>query len=44
MARDNQGQSIFRDDLDWERFIGTPGEAYGKTGWIIHAFWGRGAR
>ena len=37
MARGNQGQSIFRDDLDRERFIETLGEACGKTGWLIHA-------
>ena len=38
MARGNQGQSIFGDDKDRQRFLETLGEACGKTGWWIHAY------
>jgi REP element-mobilizing transposase RayT len=38
MARGNQGQAIFRDDRDRQRWIATLGEACGKTGWRVHAF------
>jgi putative transposase len=38
MARGNQGQPIFRDDRDRQRFIATLGEACEKTGWRVHAF------
>jgi hypothetical protein len=37
MASGNQGQVVFRDDGDRDRFLGTPGEACEKTGWIVHA-------
>jgi putative transposase len=38
MARGNQGQSIFGDDKDRQRFLETLGEACEKTGWWIHAY------
>ncbi len=38
MARGNQGQAIFRDDKDRQRFLETLGEAGEKTGWRIHAY------
>jgi REP element-mobilizing transposase RayT len=38
MARGNQGQPIFHDDKDRQRFVETLGEACAKTGWWIHAY------
>jgi len=38
MARGNQGQVIFRDDEDRQRFLAALGDACGKTGWRIHAY------
>ena len=38
MARGNQGQKIFADDLDRRRWLETLGEAVEKTGWQIHAY------
>ena len=38
MARGNQGQAIFADDLDRDTWQKTLGEACEKTGWDIHAF------
>src|SRR5580658_3582231 len=38
MARGNQGQAIFRDDKDRQRFLETLGEACEKTGWRVHAY------
>src|SRR5271168_3635592 len=38
MARGNQGQAIFRDDQDRQRFLETLGEACEKTGWRIDAY------
>jgi putative transposase len=38
MARGNQGQSVFRDDQDRQRFLATLGEACEKTGWWVHAY------
>ena len=38
MSRGNQGNAIFRDDRDRERFVETLGEACGKTGWLVHAY------
>jgi REP element-mobilizing transposase RayT len=37
MARGNQGQAIFRDDKDRQRFLETLGQACEKTGWRVHA-------
>jgi hypothetical protein len=37
MACGNQGQAVFWDDGDRDRFLGTLEEACGKTGWIVHA-------
>ena len=38
MARGNQGQAIFADDLDRKVWLETLAEACEKTGWRIHAF------
>jgi REP element-mobilizing transposase RayT len=38
MARGNQGQAIFADDLDRKRWLETLEEACEKTGWRIHAW------
>ncbi len=38
MARGNQGQAIFADDLDRRVWLMTLGEACAKTGWRIHAY------
>jgi REP element-mobilizing transposase RayT len=38
MARGNQGQSVFRDDKDRQRFVETLGQACAKTGWWVHAY------
>ena len=38
MARGNQGQAIFCDDKDRQRFLETLGQACEKTGWRIHAY------
>ncbi len=38
MARGNQGQAIFCDDKDRQRFLETLGQACEKTGWHIHAY------
>jgi REP element-mobilizing transposase RayT len=38
MARGNQGQRIFADDLDRKAWLETLAEACGKTGWRIHAY------
>jgi putative transposase len=38
MARGNQGQTIYRDDKDRQRFLETLGEACEKTGWRVHAY------
>jgi putative transposase len=38
MARGNQGQAIFADDLDRQGWLATLAEACGKTGWRIHAY------
>ena len=37
MARGNQGQAIFADDLDRQVWLETLAEACEKTGWRIHA-------
>jgi REP element-mobilizing transposase RayT len=37
MNRGDRREPIFRDDQDRERFIGTLGEACGKTDWQVHA-------
>jgi REP element-mobilizing transposase RayT len=37
MNRGDRRQPIFRDDEDWQRFVGTRGEACAKTGWPVHA-------
>ena len=37
MARGNQGQPIFADDLDRKRWLETLAETWEKTGWRIHA-------
>jgi REP element-mobilizing transposase RayT len=38
MARGNQGEKIFADDLDRKRWLETLGEAVEKTGWMVHAY------
>ncbi len=38
MARGNQGQAIFADDLDRKLWLETLVEACAKTGWRIHAW------
>ena len=38
MSRGDQREDIVRDDADRERFLGTPGEACGKTQWQVHAY------
>ena len=38
MARGNQGQPIYQDDLDRKRFLETLGESCQKTGWLVHAY------
>ena len=38
MARDNQGQAIYADDLDRQAWLQTLGQACEKTGWRIHAW------
>src|SRR5437899_1259584 len=38
MARGNHGQRIFREDLDYNRFLETLEEACAKTGWRVHAY------
>ena len=38
MARGNQGQAIFADDLDRKLWLETLAEACEKTGWRIHAW------
>ena len=37
MARGNQGQTIFADNLDRRVWVKTLGEACEKTGWRVHA-------
>ena len=37
MNRGDRREPIVRDDEDRQRFLGTPGEAGGKTGWQVHA-------
>ena len=36
--RGERGESIFKDDEDRQRFLGTLGEACVKTGWQVHAY------
>ena len=38
LARGNQGQAIFADDLDRKVWLETLAEACEKTGWRIHAY------
>jgi putative transposase len=38
MARGNQGQPVFADDLDRNLWLQTLGETCEKTGWQIHAY------
>jgi len=38
MNRGDRREEIFADDKDRERFVGTLGEACGKTGWQVHAY------
>ena len=38
MARGNQGQAIYADDLDRKVWLETLAEACEKTGWRIHAY------
>ena len=37
MARGNQGEAIFADNLDRRVWVKTLGEACEKTGWRVHA-------
>jgi hypothetical protein len=39
--RGGQRENIFRDDADRERFLFTRGEACGKMGWQVHAYYRR---
>ena len=39
MNRGDRREAIFRDDRDREIFLATLGEACGKTGWQVPAFW-----
>jgi hypothetical protein len=51
MNRGNRREPIFQNDIDRQRFLDTLGEAYRKTGWLVHAYclmaiifiWGRDA-
>ena len=38
MARGNQGNKIFADDLDRKRWLETLSEVVEKTGWRVHAY------
>ena len=38
MNRGDRRESIFKDDVDRERFLATLGEACAKTSWQVHAF------
>jgi REP element-mobilizing transposase RayT len=38
MARGNQGNALFKDDHDRQRFLETLAEACAKTGWRVHAY------
>jgi REP element-mobilizing transposase RayT len=38
MARGNQGQGIFVDDLDRKVWLETVAEGWGKAGWKVHAY------
>jgi len=38
MSRGDRREMIFLDDSDRESFLGTLGEACGKTGWQVHAY------
>ena len=38
MARGNQGQAIYADDLDRQAWLQTLGQACEKTGWRVHAY------
>ena len=38
MNRGDRRESIFKDDEDRQRFLGTLGEACVKTGWQVHAY------
>jgi REP element-mobilizing transposase RayT len=39
MNRGDRHEKIFADDKDRERFVDTLGEACGKTGWQVHAYY-----
>ena len=38
MNRGDQGEDIFRDDEDRQKFLSTLGEACAKTEWQVHAY------
>ena len=38
LDRGDRRESIFRDDVDRERFLRTLGEACARTGWRVHAW------
>ncbi len=38
LERGDRREAIFRDGVDYERFLGTLGEVCGRTGWRVHAF------
>ena len=38
MNRGDRRESIFKDDEDRQRYLGTLGEACVKTGWQVHAY------
>ncbi len=38
MCRGNHQEAIFKDEKDYERFLGTLGEVSERNGWLIHAF------
>ena len=37
LDRGDRGEPIFRDDRDREAFLAVPGQACGRTGWLVHA-------
>jgi putative transposase len=38
MNRGDHREAIFRDDIDWRRFVATHGEACAKTDWQVQAY------
>jgi len=38
MSRGDRREAIFRNDTDCQQFLRSFGEAYGRTGWRVHAY------